>query len=176
MEIKSVDKPEWMVVTSQPGTLSAADAAGSLAGLSPFLISQDSSQPVSDEAFLDILSTQLANARIAGVQTSQTAARIKDQLSQVDISQLRKIDGASKQLEALLLETLLKQMWATLPKTSLLGNGLEAKYYREMWLQQLAGQIAVDGQGLGIAAALNNEMISQYLPANQPESILPLSA
>jgi hypothetical protein len=92
-----------------------------------------------------------------------------DAPAQIEPAELAEIEDAARQFEALLLYTLLKQMWASVPESKLFGNSLGGKFYREMWLEALATEIAVDGPGLGIAEPLRREMISLAAASAPPE-------
>lgn len=72
-----------------------------------------------------------------------------------------RIDNVAREMESVLLYTLLKEMWATLPKSSLLDNGLGAKFYREMWLEEVSQRAADAGTGLGIAKVIQRELLDR---------------
>jgi Rod binding domain-containing protein len=74
--------------------------------------------------------------------------------------QLAEIEDAARQFEALLLYTLLKQMWVSVPEGTLFGQSHAAKFYREMWLEALADEIATAGPGLGIAPVLERQLLA----------------
>ena len=86
--------------------------------------------------------------------------QVADCAELLDPKELAKIKDTAQQFESLLLYSLLKQMWATLPENSMLEQGMAAQFYREMWLEELAGQISTDGPGLGVAKAVEREMIT----------------
>lgn len=69
-----------------------------------------------------------------------------------------RIADVARQLESLLLYTLLKQMWATVPEETLLGTGLAGQFYREMWLEALADDITSAGSGIGLATVLERDI------------------
>jgi Rod binding domain-containing protein len=139
------------------------NVAGQQLNTSPGLVESPHSK-AEDQRFRDLLARQLMSGPSPYRAAYDSADELSSTLAAVPTAALKRIDGAARQLEGLLLETMLKQMWATLPKSSLLGNGLEAKFYREMWLEELAGEISADGPGTGVAATLTWEMIEQYLP------------
>jgi hypothetical protein len=130
----------------------------------PLGLAESPRSEAEEQRFRDLLARQLMNAPSPYRAAYDSADELSGRLAEVPTSELKRIDGAARQLEGLLLETMLKQMWATLPKSSLLGNGLEAKFYREMWLEELAGEISAEGPGTGVAANLTWEMIEQILP------------
>lgn len=92
-------------------------------------------------------------------------AALSEALAEIDTQELARIDQTARAMEGLLLETLLKQMWATLPESQLFGEGLDTKFYREMWLEEMAADISSSGGGIGIAATVAWEMINRAQPA-----------
>lgn len=97
--------------------------------------------------------------------------QVADCAELLDPQELAKIKDTAQQFESLLLYSLLKQMWATLPENSMLEKGMAAQFYREMWLEELAGQISTDGPGLGIAKAVEREMITHAARTITPASL-----
>ena len=127
-----------------------------------------SSQRNLDEGhFRDVLAEQLIRANTPFSRTYKTKAALSDALAEIDTDKLARIDDTARAMEGLLLETLLKQMWATLPESKLFGNGLDTKFYREMWLEEIAADVSGNGGGIGVAATFAWEMI---LRAQQEES------
>ena len=56
---------------------------------------------------------------------------------------------------------MLKQMWATLPKESLLDSGTGSKFYREMWLEEVSKRASQSGLGLGVAQIVKRELLER---------------
>lgn len=56
---------------------------------------------------------------------------------------------AARQFEALLIQEMLKSMWAAVPQGEILSNSSEEKMYRDMLNEATADQIS-RGQGIGI--------------------------
>jgi len=143
--------------------LGLTSAGAGQAAAEPRELAESPRSEAEEQRFRDLLARQLMSAPSLYRAAYDSPEELTSKLAAVPTSELKRIDGAARQLEGLLLETMLKQMWATLPKSSLLGNGLEAKFYREMWLEELAGEISADGPGTGVAANLTWEMIEQLL-------------
>ena len=59
------------------------------------------------------------------------------------------IRQAATQFEAMLLQQMLKSMWATVPNDGIFGGSREEEYYRDMLTEGLAETIA-EQQGIGI--------------------------
>jgi Rod binding domain-containing protein len=97
--------------------------------------------------------------------------QVADCAELLDPKELAKIKDTAQQFESLLLYSLLKQMWATLPENSMLEQGMAAQFYREMWLEELAGQISTDGPGLGIAKTVEREMITHAARTITPAAL-----
>ena len=60
------------------------------------------------------------------------------------------IKEASVQLEALLLKMLYTEMWKTVPKNELFGDGNAMEIYRDMYNEEITKQAAENG-GIGLA-------------------------
>jgi len=75
--------------------------------------------------------------------------QVADCAELLDPKELAKIKDTAQQFESLLLYSLLKQMWATLP----------------------AGQISTDGPGLGIAKTVEREMITHAARTITPAAL-----
>jgi Rod binding domain-containing protein len=56
---------------------------------------------------------------------------------------------------------MLKEMWATLPKDSMLDTGTGSKFYREMWLEEISKRMSHVGSGLGIASVVKRELMDR---------------
>ena len=111
------------------------------------------------DQFRNTLAEQLIRAETPYSKIYKSKAALSDALAEIDTQQLARIDQTARAMEGLLLETLLKQMWATLPESQLFGNGLDTKFYREMWLEEVAADVSANGGGVGIAATVAWEMI-----------------
>jgi hypothetical protein len=73
----------------------------------------------------------------------------------------KKIDSTSRDLESVLVYTMLKEMWATLPKDGMLDTGTGSKFYREMWLEEISKRMSQSGSGLGIASVVKRELLDR---------------
>lgn len=145
-------------------------AASPLVSTRPVSLLKTRSNSTNDDQFLKMLAGQLSQAKSPYRPADATVADIELMLSQLDTDKLREIDDAGRQFESLLLFTLFKQMWDTLPESTMLGSGLDSEIYREMWLEEMAGDIASSGQGLGIAPNMNWEMIYRETNTVAPEN------
>lgn len=56
---------------------------------------------------------------------------------------------AARQFEALLIQEMLKSMWAAVPQGEMLSNSNEEKMYRDMLNEATADQVS-RGQGIGV--------------------------
>jgi hypothetical protein len=83
------------------------------------------------------------------------------QFPNVTAEETRKIEEVARDLESIITYTLLKQMWASIPDGGLFGKSLADKFYREMWLEEIAKLSSKTGPGLGIAHAVQLEMLSR---------------
>ena len=63
------------------------------------------------------------------------------------------VKSAATQFEALMVQEMLKSMWASVPKDGMLSGGREAELYQDMFQQSLATTIA-ENQSLGIKDVL----------------------
>ena len=61
----------------------------------------------------------------------------------------QEIEKAATQFEGLLVQEMIKEMWATVPKDGLLSGSSEEDTYQEMYRQALAQSIA-EGQSIGV--------------------------
>jgi flagellar protein FlgJ len=64
---------------------------------------------------------------------------------------------AAQQFEALLVQEMLKSMWATVPQGELLSGSHEEKMYRDMLNEAVANSIA-EGRGMGIKDVLLKDL------------------
>lgn len=79
----------------------------------------------------------------------------------ISAEQMQEIDKVARDLESMLLNMMLKEMWKSVPESELFGNEMATKFYREMWLEKIAESIAVDGTGLGVAEVVKKEIIAR---------------
>ena len=91
----------------------------------------------------------------AGLELTKVPTSTSQQA--VAAKQAKRIDKAAKDFEGLLLYTLLKQMWATVPRSAFFDSGLSTQFYREMYLDEVAKRVA-EGGGIGIAQAVQREL------------------
>lgn len=64
---------------------------------------------------------------------------------------------AGKQFEALLVQEMLKSMWATIPEGGMLSGSSEEQQYRDMFNEQLAMTIA-SGKGIGVKEVIQKDI------------------
>jgi Rod binding domain-containing protein len=79
----------------------------------------------------------------------------------ISAEQLQEIEKVSRDLESMLLNMMLKEMWKSVPESELFGNEMATKFYREMWLEKIAETIAVEGSGLGVADVIKKELVTR---------------
>jgi hypothetical protein len=151
-------------VTLALGVQSALQAKPSRPAL-PFSIT--SAAQLSPD-FTDMLSQELhgpateatlsssAGTRLPGAVVEPSAAQ-----STVSEAEAKKIDGVARDMESVLLYTLMKEMWATVPKTGMFDTGTGAQFYREMWLEEVSKRASDTGAGLGIAKVIKRELMDR---------------
>ena len=98
-----------------------------------------------DPTFASVLQSQLQSRANATPHSSEGKASASREAEITDVAQ---------QLESLLLYNLLKEMWATVPESTLLDSGMAGEFYREMWLEAVADEISQTGDGVGLADVL----------------------
>ena len=76
------------------------------------------------------------------------SAQVSD-VSQAKLPATKDPKQAAQQFEALLLQEMLKSMWATVPQGQLLSGSHEEKMYRDMLNEAVADSIS-QGRGIGI--------------------------
>lgn len=113
------------------------------AGL-PFSATSAAAQSTPGSAFAAVLQGQLGESA-----DDATIARSEQQ---------DQAAGVARQLESLLVYTLLKEMWATVPEGTLLDTGLAGQFYREMWLEALADEISQTAGGIGLSGVIEAEI------------------
>ena len=79
-----------------------------------------------------------------GLQSAQVS-----EVSQAKLPASKDPKQAAQQFEALLLQEMLKSMWATVPQGQLLSGSHEEKMYRDMLNEAVADSIS-EGRGIGI--------------------------
>lgn len=105
-----------------------------------------------------IISPSVLTAQEAGVSSLDKTARISKELDGNGTAPSDKaIKDSATQFEALLLQQMLKAMWATVPKNHLLGDGKEEEYFRGMFDEAISKEISV-GQGLGIKEVIERDI------------------
>lgn len=120
------------------------------------------------QAFRNTLATEMlesadgsklqANANMLLPGTTVTAAAAGREISDAEAE---KIDSTARDLESVLVYTMLKEMWATLPKDGMLDKGTGSKFYREMWLEEISKRMSQSGSGLGIAGVVKRELMER---------------
>jgi len=79
-------------------------------------------------------------------KTSKAKVLSKEDLAKRD----KEIKDASVQLEAIMLKLMYNEMWKTVPKNELFGDGNAMEIYRDMYNEELTKQMA-EGGGIGLA-------------------------
>jgi hypothetical protein len=92
--------------------------------------------------------------------------------SSEDAEDIRRV---ARDMEAMLLYHLLKDMWPSFPSGVLFDRGIASQFYRELWLEELAGMIAHQGSGIGIADVVERELAAPANPMANPADDLRLS-
>jgi Rod binding domain-containing protein len=81
-----------------------------------------------------------------------------DRSSKIDPRTEEEMEKSAQQFEGLLLETMLKSMWSTVPKSELLGSsGNEDEMYQGMLNEALATTVS-NGRGIGVKQVLISDM------------------
>ena len=73
------------------------------------------------------------------------------------VDEARKAEKAAEDFEALLLKQMLGAMWQTVPGGGMYGSGTEGVFYRDMFNDGIAKEMA-KGQGLGVKDILLRDM------------------
>lgn len=74
------------------------------------------------------------------------------------------IRRVARDMEAMLLYHLLKDMWPSFPKGVLFDRSMVSQFYRELWLEELASRIAHQGNGMGIGGVVERELAARAEP------------
>ena len=117
--------------------------------------------------FKDLLLSSL-NPAATGSEARKPGADANDG---VDAAEAEKIREVAQDFEALLLYHLLKQMWATLPESTLFDQGLASEFYREMWLEEVARATSRQQPGLGVASVIERELLEHARRTVTPEEL-----
>ena len=112
---------------------------------------------------LDSLTSLYTNQ--ATDSTSNTSALEKD-LTSTDYSNStsEELMDVCKQFEAYFLEQIFKGMEDTIPKTESTSNSMSSltDYYKDMTIQQVASDATEQGEGIGLAKMLYEQMKRNY--------------
>jgi flagellar protein FlgJ len=90
--------------------------------------------------------------KILSTQTTQVP-----EVSQVKLPASQDPKQAAQQFEALLVQEMLKSMWATVPQGELLTGSHEEKMYRDMLNEAVADSIS-KGRGIGIKDVIAKDL------------------
>ena len=112
-----------------------------------------------DDVFLQNLADELHRSNTIYSRAAGTAEDVKELIEAVPVEKLQEIDEVSREFESLLLFMLFKQMWETIPESTMFGNGLDSEIYREMWLEETAKEISSGNNSIGVADSFKWEMI-----------------
>ena len=85
-------------------------------------------------------------------------------------SQLQRIRSQAEELEGVFLNTLTKEMFASIKSDENFGGGFGEETWRSMQAEQLANTIAQSG-GVGIADDLMSQMIALQEAANASQGL-----
>ena len=72
----------------------------------------------------------------------------------------KEIKDASVQLEAIMLKLMYDEMWKTVPKNKLFGDGNAMEIYRDMYNEELTKKMA-EGGGIGLADFIYKQLTSK---------------
>lgn len=97
--------------------------------------------------------------KIGSAQLTQVS-----EVSQAKLPASKDPKQAAQQFEALLLQEMLKSMWATVPQGQLLSGSHEEKMYRDMLNEAVADSIS-KGRGVGIKDVILKDL--EGLPKNK---------
>ena len=90
--------------------------------------------------------------KIRSTQTTQVP-----EVSQAKLPASQDPKQAAQQFEALLVQEMLKSMWATVPQGELLSGSHEEKMYRDMLNEAVADSIS-KGRGIGIKDVIAKDL------------------
>jgi flagellar protein FlgJ len=79
------------------------------------------------------------------------------EVSQAKLPASQDSKQAAQQFEALLVQEMLKSMWATVPKGELLSGSHEESMYRDMLNEAVASSIS-EGRGMGIKEVILKDL------------------
>ena len=103
-----------------------------------------------------VLEQRANQAAKAATQPVEQTRALKD-LRHKETS-LAEQEKAAQQFEALLVQEMMKSMWASVPSQGLLSGSREESYYRDMLSEALADDIS-KGQGIGIKQVVMREFM-----------------
>jgi hypothetical protein len=123
--------------------------------------------------FMLALNSEMLRLPLPSAVLPPTDESARSTASQVELRELsrretERIRDTAQQLESLLLYQLLKQMWNSIPESSLLPTGQAGKIYREMWLEKVSETSSLHG-GLGIAKVVEQQLTQQAQRTYSPE-------
>ena len=90
--------------------------------------------------------------KLLGTQSTQVP-----EVSQAKLPASQDPKQAAQQFEALLVQEMLKSMWATVPQGELLSGSHEEKMYRDMLNEAVADSIS-KGRGIGIKDVIAKDL------------------
>lgn len=98
---------------------------------------------------------------------NQTASKLQDQLHNADYTTAtdKELMDACRQFEAYFIEQMYKGMWKTVPNNDDNTSNYTATmmdYYKDQMMQSMAEQTAKQGNGLGLAQMLYEQMKRNY--------------
>ena len=73
----------------------------------------------------------------------------------------KEIKDASVQLEAIMLKLMYNEMWKTVPKNKLFGDGNAMEIYRDMYNEELTKK-AAEGGGIGLADFIYKQLTDKH--------------
>ncbi len=95
---------------------------------------------------------------LSGISDLNNSLSKAKSLENQDIKSKAQMEKATKGFEALLLQEMMKSMWATVDTTGLLGeDSNQSQIYRSMFNQAVADEIA-KGDGVGVQDFLEKEL------------------
>ncbi len=101
----------------------------------------------------------MGSAALVSQANGQSAANKAKRLASGDLSSEAELDKAAGGFEALMLQEMLKSMWATVEHSDFLGgNSMESGFYRDMLSQAIADTVS-EGKGMGLKDFMRRELL-----------------
>ncbi|NDC37630.1 MAG: hypothetical protein EBZ48_06210 [Proteobacteria bacterium] len=117
-----------------------------------------------------LMPTQIASLQ-GRVRAAQDLAQSKplDKQAKPGALHEQEIEKAATQFEGLLVQEMIKEMWATVPKGGLLSGSSEEDTYQDLYRQALAKSIA-ENQSIGVKDVIIRDIKATEARNNKPDS------